>query len=155
MKLKKTLLIILIAGIAIAAVVIMKKKSPDDIYPFSEADKIDLVFYKEPISGGLSENAAIADIAEKIITLTPWEKQEVFDILYNNKNCFVNYAAACFDPRHAIVFYSKGDKIGMIEICLECAGIKSTRGVGEIDLCESKFKDLDAFFNQVKNKMGR
>lgn len=155
MKLKKTLLIILAAGIAIVAFFILNKKSPHDIYPFSEAYKIDLVFYKKPISGGLSEKAALDDIAEKTVTLTQAEKQEVFDILYNKKNCFVNYAAACFDPRHALVFYSKDNRIGIIEICLECAGIKSTRGVMKIDLCESKFKDLEVFFNQIKNKRGQ
>ena len=64
-----------------------------------------------------------------------------------------NWVAACYDPRHSILFYNEKDEIfGYIEICFECNRVESTSNLKFISECalsqEELFKEFGiTYFN--------
>ncbi|RAK25319.1 hypothetical protein B0I03_101493 [Flavobacterium aquaticum] len=59
------------------------------------------------------------------------------------KNGYYDIAAACYDPRHAIIFYDKNDVIiGNIEICFECNNVSSSKNLYSIGRSASNQMDL-------------
>lgn len=45
-------------------------------------------------------------------------------------NAFGGFAAKCFNPRHAFVFYDDDRPVGHLTICMECGWMKSTPDLG-------------------------
>lgn len=75
--------------------------------------------------------------------------KEQIEILKNKlRKCETeNWAAACYDPRHAILFYDKNDKIfGYIEMCFDCNGRRSSENFKVFSECalglEETFKEF-------------
>ena len=59
------------------------------------------------------------------------------------KKGYYDYSAACYDPRHAIIFYDKNDVvIGNIEICFECNNVSSSKNLYNIGMSASNQFDL-------------
>jgi hypothetical protein len=59
------------------------------------------------------------------------------------KKGYYDYSAACYDPRHAIIFYDKNDVIiGNIEICFECNNVSSSKNLYSIGRSASNQMDL-------------
>ncbi|MCU0350426.1 MAG: hypothetical protein MUF43_06280 [Flavobacterium sp.] len=59
------------------------------------------------------------------------------------KKGYYDIAAACYDPRHAIIFYDKNDVIiGNIEICFECNNVSSSKNLYSIGRSASNQMDL-------------
>ena len=68
-----------------------------------------------------------------------------------------NWAAACYDPRHAILFYDENDKIfGHIEMCFDCNGSRSSENLKNFSECalglEETFKKFGiTYFGEEEN----
>jgi hypothetical protein len=70
------------------------------------------------------------------------EKQT--EILKNNiSSCKTeNWVAACYNPRHAIFFYDKNDKIfGYIEMCFDCNSSRSSENFKAFSKCALGLKE--------------
>nr|WP_315158913.1 hypothetical protein [uncultured Flavobacterium sp.] len=142
---KKLLIGILIIIIIYVLYKIFFSPKVGNTFPFSKADNVELVFYKEAQEGGSNLKRFSRIPIKKKVKLNEAEKEEVFEILYK-KNSFINSAVACYDPRHAFVFTTKNDTIGIIEVCLECSGVQVTRGIKEPEMCDGMVEKLDKFF---------
>jgi hypothetical protein len=54
-----------------------------------------------------------------------------------------NWEAACYDPRHAIIFYDKNVKVfGQIEICFDCNSSASSNNMLSFSECALGLKEL-------------
>lgn len=68
-----------------------------------------------------------------------------------------DWSAACFDPRHLIIFYDQNDKIyGYIELCFDCNRSKSSENLQLISECalglEDTFKEFGiTYFGEEEN----
>ena len=59
------------------------------------------------------------------------------------KEGYYEVAAACYDPRHAIIFYDKNNVIiGNIEICFDCNNVSSSKNLYSIGKTASNQLDL-------------
>ena len=114
-------------------------------FPFSKAVNVELFFYKEAQEEGANLKRFSKVPIKKKVKLNDAEKQKLFEILYK-ENCSFNSAAACYLPRHALVFTTKKDTIGIIEVCLECSGMQVTKGIEEPEMCDEMVEKLDKFF---------
>jgi len=119
------------------------KKYPypkDSVFPFSQADKVEIIAYDSAFGsafmGGRIHGYTIERLNDSMAT-----KSNIKDKVELNKNqtdtlfsIFLDYAfgdantgilsAACYNPRHAILFYKEGKLIEYVEICFECGGIE-------------------------------
>lgn len=57
--------------------------------------------------------------------MTPKETAELLGML-NNKKTYGGPVMACFDPKHAFIFYRKKKIVALIEICFDCNYPRST-----------------------------
>jgi hypothetical protein len=59
------------------------------------------------------------------------------------KGGYYDYVAACYDPRHAIIFYDKNNVIiGNIEICFDCNIASGSKNLSEIARSALNQEDL-------------
>jgi hypothetical protein len=142
---KKLLIGILIAAILFISYRIFFSSTVGNTFPFSKAENVELIFYKEAQEGGTNLKRFGAIPIRRKVKLNETEKKEVFEILYK-ENCFIHSAAACYDPRHALVFTKQNDTIGIIEVCLECSQIRVTEGIEQPKMCDGMIMKLDKFF---------
>jgi hypothetical protein len=117
----------------------------DYAFPFSKSENVELVFYEKEFPDGVDLEKIYKVPFSKKVKLNESEKEELFEILFK-ETCFVEFPAACYNPRHALVFTTDKDTIGVIEICLECAGIRETEGIEHLKMCGGKIEKLDTFF---------
>lgn len=84
------------------------------------------------------------------ISLAPTDISSFLKIIYRNDKNSQNMWAACYEPRHALVFYdSKERVIGYIEICLRCSAIRITGGTPSPgNLFEQDYKDLKSLIRK-------
>ncbi|HCQ12728.1 hypothetical protein [Flavobacterium sp.] len=67
-----------------------------------------------------------------------------------------NWGAKCYNPRHAILFYDKNDKIyGYIEMCFDCNGSESSENFKAFSGCALGLKETlkefgITYFNEGK-----
>jgi hypothetical protein len=47
-------------------------------------------------------------------------------------------AYACFDPKHAFIFYRKSSIVALVEICFACSSIRSTPEIPAVGYCARK-----------------
>ena len=113
-------------------------------FPFSKSDTIELIFYKEAQKDGTDLKKIGKIPFKKKVKLSEKEKEEIFEILYK-ENCFTYSMAACYEPRHALVFTKQNDTIGIIEICLECSQFAVTEGIEQPKMCDETAIKLDQF----------
>lgn len=142
---KKLLFGILLIVIIIVFYKIFFSSTVKNTFPFSKADNVELVFYKEAQEEGANLKKFSQVPIKKKVKLNDAEKQELFEILYKEE-CSFNSAAACYLPRHALVFTNQNDTIGIIEVCLECLTMKVTEGIEWKEMCDEKVTKLDKLF---------
>lgn len=133
----------------------------EDTYPFSKAERIELVSYpvrynwdtirngKKTYLGPIVENKKLVDPSgfKERVLLNEKQKQNLFNSLFirETKECEV---AMCFDPRHAILFYNeKLEIIANIEICFECGNSYSTFKHNE--LCYEGLAPISNIFKEA------
>jgi hypothetical protein len=55
----------------------------------------------------------------------------------------VDWVAACYDPRHAIIFYNDKDEIfGYVEMCFSCNNYDASKNVSFIGMCTVELETL-------------
>jgi hypothetical protein len=70
-------------------------------------------------------------------------KNQILMLQNGFKEGYYEVAAACYDPRHAIIFYDKNNVIiGNIEICFECNNVSSSKNLYSIGKTASNQLDL-------------
>lgn len=126
-------------------------------FPFSDNGKIELLSYKNRrlYTRNIYEDSiyfSFINDNEKIverITLNKMLSSELYK-LYFTERCAETESAACYDPRHSIIFYNNKSKIiGSIEICFDC-GTKMIRGkVAPKGDCRSNDAKLVAIFKEA------
>lgn len=137
----------------------------DSIYPFSEADRIEIISF-DPFpknDPNIDENFSKINndhfnlkFRDKTKELNPKERLELFDILFKHKTKRrgnVGESQACYIPHQVIVFYANNTAIDYIEICLECQGYKSHKRT-RVDFCSEKWCLLFNFFDKLGLKKG-
>lgn len=89
------------------------------------------------------------EINKKYLKNRIYLNKEQIEILKNKliKCNTENWAAACYDPRHALLFYDQKDKIfGHIEMCFDCNGSRSSENLKNFSECalglEKTFKEF-------------
>ncbi len=127
------------------------------IYPFNSQDKIKIISFLSslgmtPIVNDTISSSQIIDQ----ITLTTAQTDNLTDILYNynysKKTNVINETEyGCYNPRHAIIFLDKTDKVlSYIEVCFECEQIKTflpKESIGHF--CDGKYELLKNFFISI------
>ena len=127
------------------------------VYPFNQADKIEIISYpvrRDNLKSLLAKGATMKEVKERIV-LNQVQSDSIFSI-------FSNYSskkegrdvAACFDPRHSILFYKKKKVFAAIEICFTCNQIIHTPRVNVGILCDNKLNLLRDLFGQFGIKYG-
>ena len=85
-------------------------------------------------------------IKERIV-LTVKQIKDLESVLYDDKVCEYVSIAACYQPRHLIVFYDSEEKVlNALEICLSCIRIEPINNFNYPDLCEQKMDKLEKLF---------
>lgn len=131
-----------------------------ETFPFSEAEKIELISYSfddyrhssgyyqyEIKDGKLPFDETI--IKERIF-LNKLQQESLFWALMTD-NCPANYAVAdCYMPEHRIIFYDKNKKvIAFLEVCIQCIGSRKSENLKIARLCGKKMKELKRLFRSA------
>jgi hypothetical protein len=138
------------------------KFSKDSIFPFSQADKIEIISYDSTsarsfFGGRINRNGSLHDslsqngIRERVVLYTG-QIDTIYSILYDYKfsnDNTLEESAACYNPRHAILFYKANKLIEYLEICFECQRIefvdrRSNFGI----MCDDKWCYLIEYFKK-------
>lgn len=134
-------------------------------YPFSDARRIEILSYPDRFvwdtlptsSHSPIQNGQIAIEQSRVkerVELSLTQKADLFNLLYNTK-CNLPSSAACYDPRHAVIFFDKDDKaFAYIEICLSCLTTKESKDVNIGELCSEKITDIRNMFKNFGIKYG-
>lgn len=125
----------------------LQRKSEIDLV-FEQTKKIEILAYIDRNQWEDEDNSGFFDLNFiKNGKLEINEKYLKNKILLNNKQIEVlksslskcrtqNWASACYDPRHAILFYDENNKIfGHIEICFDCNGSRSSVNFKNLSDC--------------------
>lgn len=136
----------------------MQKTLPkmEDTFPFSETTKIEIISYpvryewdtirngERKVMASLVENKQFQPdtlhIKDRVILNNKFTNQLFKSFFTKYEGCTV---AACFDPRHAILFYNeKREIIAYLEVCLDCGNSQSSGNFKYDDLCEITLAEL-------------
>lgn len=133
-----------------------------ETFPFSEADKIVVHSYEARLYGHITDKLisngkfTLKDFKETI-TLDPTQKDSLFALFYDYKTrydeCGAMIVAACYVPRHSIVFYKGKKAIAFLELCLEC-GHANTNDTNFGDFCYGKMDLFEKYFKSIGIKEG-
>jgi hypothetical protein len=109
----------------------------------------------EPKKDTTHFRAADLEILESTIqerlTLTPQQTVSLYSLLDKN-SCETTEVAACYDPRHAIVFFdATGHPFSYIEVCFDCMNYQTPEDVS-LDLCSDQFRSLAQLFRSFEIK---
>ncbi|RYD77711.1 MAG: hypothetical protein EOP53_12540 [Sphingobacteriales bacterium] len=137
--------------------------SIDKTFPFSVADKIEVVSHLPPFSAQKIkskndsiqiDNYTIFGIKERI-KLKKEQTDSLFSILYNFTNkSNTQRTMDCDDPRHAVIFYAKSKPIAYIDICIECSQVHYPKQMEIPVFCDEKWKMLESYFKSIGIKSG-
>lgn len=134
-------------------------------FPFDQSDRIEILSYPvrftwDTVRAGentyindelIAPNGRVRLPKVKIkdrVRLDREQRARLFDALCN-KPCAEDekMVAACYDPRHAVIFYDRqGKAIAFLELCLECYQKRHTEGIPVQDLCAAKVNSLHQLF---------
>jgi len=141
----------------------------NDIFPFNACDRIELVTYD---SIGKENEFRQIHRARTILTDSLGQygfcervridsilTDSLFSIFYNYKSIdSMHIRAACYNPRHAILFYKGQTLIEYFEICFECAGTEYLRKESSFPgFCNEQWSYLKQFFRNagIKTRLDR
>jgi hypothetical protein len=136
-------------------------------YPFSKAEKIQLVSYKNHTEGQINyyidslprmnDTVCYSKLFE-IVTLRKAQVDSLTDVLYNyghkstytapNGVYFIGSDKSCYNPKNAILFLDQENNVfEFIEICFECDKWKtSSEKIKMGESCSDKMTLLKDFF---------
>jgi hypothetical protein len=138
--------------------------------PFNQADTIKVFSYPEPGSEiqedgtqttpkrkpiVLVKKAVRVSEIKEVVRLTDAQKDSLFALFYDWKSPKgTDRGAACYQPRHCIIFYKKQRVVAFFEICLTCHQVNHTPKVDFGELCGDKFNQFRTFFYQIGIRYG-
>lgn len=138
-------------------------------FPFSEASKIELISYPVRyewdtinVNGDTRINSLVKDKkliinpkkVEQRIILNNELIKKLFNFLFIEECPTDHSQAACFDPRHSIIFYNKRNEvIAYSEICLGCSTSESSAGFEYNQLCIERMANLRIIFREAGMKI--
>ncbi|MCW4470132.1 hypothetical protein OGH69_14235 [Flavobacterium sp. MFBS3-15] len=115
----------------------VKLPKMEETFPFSEAEKIELISYSGRYSWDRDrENFNVIVEDKKLVIDTSYIKERIVINEKLEKDLFKaiyiddppTESAACFDPRHSILFYNKNSEIiAYIEICFMCGNYETSK----------------------------
>ncbi len=136
-------------------------------FPFSEEDKVEVISYpvryewdtlrvKGDYNNFLVEKRKLmsdpSHFKDRII-LDNVSKKKIFEALFVDEEVD-DSPSACFDPRHAILFYNKEDIIAYMEICFHCNNARADfkHSYYNLDELEKIFKNSGVkYFGEGKH----
>ena len=136
------------------------RKEIQSTYPFSEATKIEILSYPDrlswdttPSKGGFTLNELVArgelvvnpDSIKERITLDKTQSESIFELLINS-TCEDSSSAACFEPRHALIFYNGKKVIAYLELCFSCHSYETS---GNFEVNHFCFSSLRTEFEKI------
>lgn len=124
-------------------------------YPFSKRSKIEVISYTNRMMWddddmGIVKNGVliIKDKIKERKVFSEAQSDSLFKFLFIEECPAFSSQAKCFDPRHAILFYDKNDKLlEYIEVCLECGTSEQSFSFNAI--CDQRTKKLVDIFKQA------
>jgi len=131
----------------------------DKQLPFATAQSIEVIAYpnrqmwdKRSDQSSLIRKGVIgispARIKERA-TLTKPLQSQLYRALYK-KPCKDAIVAACYEPRHAFIFYDAHHKaIAYLEICLDCYNYRATAPYVIEGLCPEKIREITTILRQA------
>jgi hypothetical protein len=131
----------------------------EETYPFSNADKVEIISYPVRRNWDMVDNTITAPVIDKKIAVkasgikdrvvvNEEVKQKLFNLLYSKHDGECS-AAACYNPRHCVLFYKGDEIIAYIELCLGCGTYETSNGVKIEELCHERMKDLRHIFEEA------
>lgn len=150
-------------GVSIKDKVDMQKGK--NIFPFSDAKKVELFSYKSKDETDNSFSLLLRDhlnnpeqlkevlktnklnIKERIV-LQPKQVEELSKILYGEE-CGDEILGNCSTARHGIIFYDQNDQpIAISEISFDCFTATYSKNFSKFNMCEEKINKLKTFLQQ-------
>jgi len=136
----------------------------EQIFPFSEADKIEVISYPvrhkwdtirndghhQELNYLVKDQKLMVDeayIKEKRV-LTEDAKKLLFEFLFEDRGNNQS-DVACFNPRHSILFYREDKIIAFMEVCLECGNADSDFKYKYENLNYETIGELESIFNEA------
>ena len=133
-----------------------KEERYNETFLFAKADEIEILSYPNrndwDSNGEVIDNGKVKLDQKRIvqrIMITKLQSEKLFDILYNFSCKDQEVNAACYEPRHSIIFYKKKKAFAFIEICLDCMNTHSTDGIKHFGFCAEKINAIDDLFHKV------
>lgn len=134
----------------------IERRKFENTYPFSSSEYIEVISYPNRNEWNndleIIKNGKIKFDQHKIIEKVKLDKlqcKELFEILYNYP-CDETYNSACYEPRHAFIFYGKDNKaFAAIEMCFACSNSHETEGIDDLQYCEKEIESLKKFVKGV------
>lgn len=127
---------------------VIEQRDTSGLNPFIRAAKVELLYYKSNRMQWKGNDSNILEkgnlniptdrIAKRIVLdssqVVDWEYS-----LYKMHLCEEFMVAGCYEPRHLLVFYDKGERLlGAIEICISCAGGWVSPGMRKVVFCPER-----------------
>lgn len=137
----------------------------EETYPFSAANRVEIISYpirhiwdttnidgNTYLNEGVIEDGKIRIKKSKIIDKIKLSNEEthlLFEVLYNTE-CRETMEMACYDPRHAFLFFDKKNVVfAAIEICFDCLNSEFTDGVVPFYWCFEKEASVSDYLKSV------
>jgi hypothetical protein len=139
------------------------KKKIRNLFPYNQLDKIKLVSFKLPHPDSVERTIPLKngqvdmDGMFESVTLEKELSEKLLDILVNYDNPEdERLVLMCYDPRNAIIFMDKSDKIlGYIELCFDCLDFKTEpKNIVMGGFCTEKFDAIQGIFVAAGLKYG-
>lgn len=138
------------------------KFSRDSVFPFNESNKIELIAYDSTseadfFGGRITHMKKPHDSLSKVrirerVVLNTGQTDTLFSIIHDykfNDDRLYGESAACYNPRHAILFYHDNKLIEVLEICFECQQIEHIDKRSKFGLmCHDKWCYLIQYFKK-------
>lgn len=83
--------------------------------------------------------------------MTVNQTSDLLNVL-NKKSTYGGPVFACFDPKHAFVFYRQEKIVGLIEICFECNYLRSTPELPAMKAWQGQEATMNWGFNKSSGK---
>jgi hypothetical protein len=138
-------------------------------FPFNVCDRIELVTYDSlftnfPIEQRIWKKTILSNSLGRYgfcerVSLNEKQTDSLFAIIYNYESIDdVHLSSACYNPRHAILFYKGNTLVQYFEICFECMGTQYLRNKSRFPkFCNDQWCYLQQFFrdSEIKKRLGK
>ena len=143
------------------------KRKRNEVFPFNVCDRIEIVTYDSTDGYDLGKIGYSTILTDSIgqygfcerVPLNEKQIDTLFSIMYGYISIDdLHISAACYNPRHAILFYKGNTLVEYFEICFECMGTEYLRNQSRFpQFCNEQWCYLQEFFKRsgVKKRLGK